>query len=166
MQDPSGLFYRNEKIYVLDAGNSRVLRYTNGPAGPTNGTVTLIFNATDAAGVRVVITNGGGLWVSEDELEAFYTDGTKLKRWKAATGDQVYAERLSGISTTWASPVADAAGNLFFASAGKSYVIRSGPEFKVLAVNNLGDPNHASPAASHGRLFLVGTTHIYCVGKR
>lgn len=86
MQDPSGLFYRNEKIYVLDAGNSRVLRFTNGTAGPTNGTVTLIFNATDFAGVPVAITNGNGLWVSEDELEAFYTDGTKLKRWKAATG--------------------------------------------------------------------------------
>ncbi len=86
MQDPSGLFIRNEKIYVLDAGNSRVLRFTNGPAGPTNGTVTLVFTATDAVGLPVTITNGNGLWVREDELDAYFTDGTKLKRWRAATG--------------------------------------------------------------------------------
>ncbi len=86
MQDPSGLFYRDEKIYVLDAGNSRVLRYTNGPAGPTNGLVSVLFTALDAIGVRTVITNGNGLWVSADELEAYFTDGPVLKRWRAAVG--------------------------------------------------------------------------------
>ncbi len=100
-----------------------------------------------------------------DYVYRLHTPGV-LKCWKAATGEQVYAERLQGITSTWASPVADAAGNLFFASAGKSYVIRSGPEFKVLAMNDLNDANHASPAISAGRLYLVGAKQIYCIGKR
>ena len=86
-----------------------------------------------------------------------------LKCWRASTGEQVYSERLAGISTTWASPVADGDGRLYFASAGKGYVIQSGPEFRVLAVNDLGDGNHASPAVAKGRLFLVGQKNLYCI---
>jgi DNA-binding beta-propeller fold protein YncE len=86
LNNPSGLFYRNEKIYVLDAGNGRVLRYTNGLASPTNGLVSVLFTERDGLGMALTITNGGGLWVSADEQEAFYTDGTMLKRWRAAVG--------------------------------------------------------------------------------
>jgi outer membrane protein assembly factor BamB len=89
-----------------------------------------------------------------------------LKCWEATTGKQIYAERLSGISTTWASPIADIKGRLFFANAGKSYVIQSGPKFRVLAINDLGDGNHPSPAAANGRLFVVGMKNIYCIGRQ
>ena len=89
-----------------------------------------------------------------------------LKCWDAATGRQLYSERLEGISTTWASPVADAAGRLFFASAGRSYVIQAGPEFRMLAVNDLGDGSHPSPAVADGKLFLAGLTHLYCIGTK
>jgi len=85
---------------------------------------------------------------------------------EAATGKQVYSERLEGITSTWASPVADPNGRLFFASAGRSYVIQSGPEFRVLAVNDLGDANHPSPAAAGGKMFLVGQEKVYCVGLK
>lgn len=88
-----------------------------------------------------------------------------LKCWDTATGKQLYAERLEGLSTTWASPIADAAGHLFFASAGKSYVIQAGAEFRVLAVNDLGDGNHPSPAVANGKLFLAGLKSLYCVSK-
>jgi outer membrane protein assembly factor BamB len=88
-----------------------------------------------------------------------------LKCWDAVTGKQVYSQRLNGISTTWASPVVDGNGRLYFASAGKSFVIQSGPEFKILSVNDLGDANHPSPAVSQGRMILVGMKNIYCIGR-
>jgi outer membrane protein assembly factor BamB len=88
-----------------------------------------------------------------------------LKCWRAADGRLIYSRRLDGLTTTWASPIADKAGRIYFASAGRSYVIQSGPDFRILAVNDLGDPNHASPAVAHGRLFLVGTRRVYCIGK-
>jgi hypothetical protein len=83
-----------------------------------------------------------------------------------ADGKQVYAERLSGLTSTWASPLADEQGHLFVASAGKSFVIQTGPEFKVLAENELNDANHATPAVAGGRLYLVGEKNLYCVGSR
>jgi len=89
-----------------------------------------------------------------------------LKCWEAATGKVVYSERLQGISTTWASPIGDPQGRLFFASGGKSTVIQAGPEFRVLAVNDLGDNNHPSPAVAKGRLFIAGLKNLYCIGNR
>jgi outer membrane protein assembly factor BamB len=89
-----------------------------------------------------------------------------LKCWRADTGEQVYAQRLEGLTSTWASPIADAAGRLYFATAGVSYVIQTGDEFETLAINDLGDPNHASPAVTNGKLFLVGTRQIYCVATK
>jgi outer membrane protein assembly factor BamB len=89
-----------------------------------------------------------------------------LRSWDLHTGKLIYTERLAGISTTWASPVADPDGRLFFANAGKSYVIQSGPSFRILAVNDLNDANHASPAVANGRMYFVGLKNLYCVGVR
>ncbi|MEI8382190.1 MAG: PQQ-binding-like beta-propeller repeat protein [Planctomycetota bacterium] len=89
-----------------------------------------------------------------------------LKCWDASTGTQVYAQRLDKLTSSWASPIVDGEGRLYFATAGVSYVIQSGDDFKVLAINDLGDPNHASAAAANGKLFLVGTHHVFCVGSR
>jgi outer membrane protein assembly factor BamB len=88
-----------------------------------------------------------------------------LKCWRATDGKQVYAQRLEGLTTTWASPIADAAGRIFYASAGKSYVLQAGEDFRVLAVNDLGDRNHASAAAAAGRIYLAGTRKLYCIGR-
>jgi outer membrane protein assembly factor BamB len=96
-------------------------------------------------------------------LYRLHTPGV-LRCMEVSSGKQLYAERLDGISTTWASPIADADGRLFFANAGRSYVIQAGPEFRVLAVNDLDDGSHPSPAAAEGRLFLVGKERIYCIG--
>ncbi len=87
-----------------------------------------------------------------------------LQCWEMATGKEMYSQRLADISTAWASPIADPKGRLFFANAGKSHVIQAGPEYRLLAVNDLGDGNHPSPAVADGRLFLVGMKNIYCIG--
>lgn len=89
-----------------------------------------------------------------------------VKCWKAASGELVYAQRLEKLSSTWISPIADGAGRIYFASAGVSHVIKAGAEFEVLAVNDLGDPNHASAAVADGRIYLVGTKHVSCIGAK
>ncbi|MGA2497901.1 MAG: PQQ-binding-like beta-propeller repeat protein [Tepidisphaeraceae bacterium] len=99
-----------------------------------------------------------------DYLYRLHAPGV-LKCYEMKTGKEVYSKRLEGLQTTWASPIADADGRLFFATAGKSFVVQAGPEFKLLGTSDLGDSNHPSPAASGGRLFLVGMRNIYCVGE-
>lgn len=89
-----------------------------------------------------------------------------LRVWKVATGEETDKQRLQGLGSSWASPVADADGRLYFASGGKSYVLKAGPKPEVLAVNDLGDPNHASMAVSNGRLFIAGLKNLHCIAAK
>ena len=73
---------------------------------------------------------------------------------------------LAGVTSMRASPVADAEGHIFFATAGKSYVVKAGAELEILAVNDLGDPSDASPAIAGGHIFLAGRQRLYCIGKK
>lgn len=84
---------------------------------------------------------------------------------RLSTGDVVYTERLPGVSAS-ASPVAAPNGRIYFASAGKSYVVKAGETFEILATNDLGDDSHASPAVADGKLFLKGRKMLYCVGEK
>ncbi|MEX2213147.1 MAG: PQQ-binding-like beta-propeller repeat protein [Phycisphaeraceae bacterium] len=91
--------------------------------------------------------------------------GGVLRCWSTKTGEEAYSTRVK-TSSTWISPIADANGRIYFASAGKSFVVQAGAEFKLLAENDLGDSNHASPAVVDGKLILVGTKHIWCIGEK
>jgi hypothetical protein len=45
-------------------------------------------------------------------------------------------------------------------------VFRANPvKLGVVAMNNLGEPSHASPAISDGQVFLRTSRHVYCIGK-
>jgi hypothetical protein len=88
-----------------------------------------------------------------------------LRCWKLANGEEVFKERLPGVSTA-SSPFTTAEGHLYFASGGKSYVVKAGPKLEVLAVNDLGDVSPASPAVADGCIFLKGRKHLYCIGNK
>ncbi|MGE3808458.1 MAG: PQQ-binding-like beta-propeller repeat protein [Gemmataceae bacterium] len=92
-------------------------------------------------------------------------DPRVLTCWDLATGKELFHERID-VSTTAASPVATPEGRIYLASAGKSLVIEAGPKLKILASNDLGDPQVASPAVSGGQLFIKGRTFLFCVGKK
>ena len=92
--------------------------------------------------------------------------GRYAKCLRADTGATVYSAKLDGSISSWASPIVDGRGHIYFATAGRSHVVKAGPTFELLAVNDLGDPNHASPAVSNGRIFLVGTKSIHCVAAK
>ena len=183
----SGMSVKTNALRSLDPATGKVLWWCRGAgdaASPAYGSGLVYFDggrggpgfAVDPAGTGDVSTTHtrwtvaqvpegiGSPIISGPHVYRLHTPGI-LKCWEAATGKLAYSERLEGLSTTWASPIVDANGRLYFANAGKSYVLQSGPEFRVLAVNDLGDGNHPSPAAADGKLFLVGLKNIYCIGE-
>lgn len=89
-----------------------------------------------------------------------------VRVWSVADGAETDKQRLAGVSSTWASPIADGNGRIYFASGGKSTVVQAGAQIKILAVNELNDPNHASPAVSQGRLYIAGLKHLYCIAAK
>jgi outer membrane protein assembly factor BamB len=80
-------------------------------------------------------------------------------------GDEVANLHLPGVSGP-SSPFATADGRVYFASAGKSFVVRTGPKPEILAMNDLGDGSPASPAVADGRIYLKGRHYLYCIGKK
>lgn len=60
-----------------------------------------------------------------------------------------------------------AGGRLYITSEdGLTTVMEAGPEFKVLAENDLADYTLSSPAVADGQIFIRTTKHLFCIGKR
>jgi outer membrane protein assembly factor BamB len=184
----SGMEEAGDALQSLDPTDGRLLWWCRGEgdaSSPAYGQGLVYFDdgrggtgtAVDPTGsgdvsathVRWTITQRGEALSSPIVVGAYLyrlrTPGF-LQCWEMATGKEMYSQRLQDISSAWASPIADPKGRIFFANAGKSYVVQAGPEYRVLATNDLGDGNHPSPAVADGRLFLVGMKNIYCIGKQ
>lgn len=81
----------------------------------------------------------------------------------ARTGERVWRHRLGGVF--FASPVAGD-GKIYLASeTGETFVLRAGKTPEVLSLNDLGERLIASPAISHGRLFLRSDRTLFSVGR-
>ncbi|MCP4257731.1 MAG: PQQ-binding-like beta-propeller repeat protein [Planctomycetes bacterium] len=184
----SGMEETDEAMQSLNPANGKLLWWCSGEgdaSSPAYGQGLVYFDdGRSGIGVAVDPTGSGDVsdthirWTIKQRGEALSSPvvvGKYLYRLRKlgfvqclemATGKEIYSERLQKISTTWASPIVDPKGRLFFANAGKSYVIQAGPECRILAVNDLDDGNHSSPAVAKGRLFLVGMKNIYCIGTK
>jgi hypothetical protein len=91
-------------------------------------------------------------------------DGGIATCFEAATGNQVWQERLDGNFS--ASPVL--VGDLLHVTneAGRTFVLKMGSHFEVVAQNDLGDGGFASPAVCRGRIFLRTEHSLYCIGSK
>ena len=99
-----------------------------------------------------------------DHLYRLHNPGV-LKCVDLTTGKEAYATRLAGVSVA-SSPIATPDGCIYFASAGKTFVVKPGPAFELMATNDLGEPSSASAAVSGGRIYLKGQRHLFCIGVK
>jgi outer membrane protein assembly factor BamB len=155
--EAASVAFQNDRVYI-DSGRG-------GPGTLVDATGAGDVTATHIQWTVPQVPEGiGSPIIVGDHVYRLHIPGV-LKCWQVEDGKQVYAERLAGLTSTWASPVVDSRGRLFVASAGKSFVIQTGPDFKVLSDNDLNDPNHASPAMAAGKIYFAGEKNLYCVGK-
>jgi len=102
-----------------------------------------------------------------DDLLYIGDDNGILTTYEAATGKQVYRERLpgGGKATYSASPVS-AGGKLYTTNEdGQIDVIQTGHEYKPLASNQMKEQCMATPAIADGTIFVRGENNLYCIGK-
>ena len=87
----------------------------------------------------------------------------------AKSGEQVYKKRLrasGGRLAFTASPLA-ADGHLFFTSEdGRVLVVKAGPEYEIVATNQLNQKVLATPAISEGAMYFRTQSSLIAVGKR
>lgn len=90
-------------------------------------------------------------------------EGGILTSFDPKTGDVLKQGRLTGaLGLYFASPVG-ADGKVYVVSEeGKAVVLKAGGEWEILAVNDLGEGAHATPAIADGRMYLRTHQALYC----
>jgi outer membrane protein assembly factor BamB len=84
-----------------------------------------------------------------------------------ATGKVLKQARLLGaLGDYFSSPVAADDKIYAVSEEGKVAVIKPGAEWEILAVNDLGDSCHATPAIAGGRLYIRTRGALYCFAKK
>jgi outer membrane protein assembly factor BamB len=99
--------------------------------------------------------------------DALYVAGDRgvLTCYDASTGELRYRQRLANGGSYSASPVA-AAGRLYLtAESGQIHVVATGPNFQLLATNDMNEICMATPAIDAGQLFIRTRSQLYCIGE-
>ncbi len=84
----------------------------------------------------------------------------------AKTGKQLYRENLPAKQIYRGNMVYADGKILIVGREGVGLVVQAGPEFKVLAANDLKEKVYASPAVADGRLYIRTWDHLYCFGAK
>ena len=90
-----------------------------------------------------------------------------LTVYDAKTGERKYQERLAGGTSAFtASPVA-ADGKVYLASEdGQVFVLKAGPAYELVTLNDMGAAVLATPAISEGRLLFRTPQHLMAIGTK
>jgi outer membrane protein assembly factor BamB len=93
-------------------------------------------------------------------------NGGILTALDAKTGKVAKMGRIrEALGSYYASPVA-ADGKIYVVSdEGKVSVLRAGPDWEVLAVNELNEECYATPALSDGKVFVRSDNSLFCFGE-
>ena len=184
---PQLLISASNAVQGVDPASGRVLwwcKATGDTASPAFGG-TLVYSDSGRGGsppgVCIDPTGSGDVtathlkWTAEvrNDLSSpiivgdyvYRLSGRSLQCLSLADGKVVYKEPLPG-AHAWASPVATADGLIYFATTGRTYIVRAGPTFEIVATNDIGDPHFSMPAVSDGCLYLRGPKNLYCIGKK
>jgi len=98
--------------------------------------------------------------------ELYCATSSILTCYDARTGEEHYRQRVgSPLSTFSASPVAGDGKVYMTKDDGTVHVLRAGPEYEVLADNELGELCMATPAISGGVLFFRTRAHLVAIGS-
>jgi outer membrane protein assembly factor BamB len=143
---------------VIAAGRDRpILAIRAGARGNATGShVAWTFAAgTD---VPTPVTDGTYLYIVNDRGIVSCLD--------VKTGREIYTRKRLRSHTYSGSPVF-ADGRIYITDeGGVTSVIKAGPEFEVLAENDLDEYTLSSPAVSDGQIFIRTDAFLYAIGQR
>jgi outer membrane protein assembly factor BamB len=118
----------------------------------------LVWSFDSGPDVPTPVTDGTYFYIVRDNGVMFCLD--------AKTGKTVYGPQRLRPATYSGSPIL-ADGKIYVTNEdGVTVVVKAGPQFEVLAENDLGEYSLSSPAVSEGQLFLRTDSALYAIGKR
>jgi outer membrane protein assembly factor BamB len=130
------------------------------------GDISLLGDATTSDQVAWSTLRGGPYMPTPILYQdLFYTCSNSgiLACYEAATGKEIYKQRIGGASYT-ASPVASDGRIYLTSEQGEVRVVKAGRDFELLAVNALNDYVMATPAISNGALIVRSQHFLWSLG--
>jgi len=109
-------------------------------------------------------TNKGVSYVPSPIIEGDYflivSDSGVAHCFEAATGKLQWQERMGEHHASLVS----ARGLVYFLNDnGVTHIVKPGPQYNLVAKNEIGESTFASPALSDGQLFIRGDKHLFCI---
>ena len=118
----------------------------------------VVWEAEDGPDVPTPVSDGDYLYIVNDQGIVYVHE--------LRTGALVYGRQRLRPGTYSASPVI-ADGRIYVTNeSGLTSVFSTGPEFQLLAENDLDDYTLSSPALSDGQIFIRTTEYLYAIGER
>ena len=157
----------NDLVFITNA---------HGPASPifairanATGDISLESDASSNAHIVWSVERGGAYIQTPlaygDYLYTCRNNGV-LSAYDARTGTRLYQQRLGDGRTGFSASSVAGDGKLYFTSEeGSVYVIRAGPEFELLAENQMNEVSMATPAFSEGVLFIRTRSALVAVSE-
>jgi outer membrane protein assembly factor BamB len=88
-----------------------------------------------------------------------------FKAYDARTGRKLYEQRLGTGGSFTSSPIAVDSKIYVSNEEGQTFVIKAGPEFQVIGVNELGEPILSTPAISDRMLYLRTPKSVFAISE-
>ncbi|MEX2119033.1 MAG: PQQ-binding-like beta-propeller repeat protein [Pirellulales bacterium] len=138
-------------------GGGHYLAAVRPPAPGSDGKPELVYGVPDLAPYVPTL-------IAKDGLVFLWHDKGKVTCLRAATGDELWSERVGGNFS--GSPVI--AGDRLYAIAenGTVVVLAAGEKFELLGRNPLGEDSRSTPAVAGGRMYLRTLSHLISVGGK
>ena len=141
-------------VLVAASGENTMAIKLDGKSGNLTDSNMLWINKKAAAYLPSPVLYKGLVYIAGDRGINTCLDAAKgTVVWKKRLGDQYYASPVAGD------------GKVYFPSKGGIvFVVKAGPQYEVLAKNDMGEGIVASLAISDGQIFLRGEKHLFCIG--
>jgi len=153
---PSPLFFDGVIFMSRGYRSSPYMAIRPGGTGDISKSHVVWENATGGPYISSLVHDNGLVYMATDVGAVTVVD--------AKDGSRVWQQRIDGVFS--ASPVA-ADGKVYFVSEdGVTIVVRAGRTPEVLARNDLGERQVASPAVSNGQIFIRTDDHLFAIGRR
>jgi outer membrane protein assembly factor BamB len=158
-------FMAHGLIYVANAHGGKAPLYAIRP--DASGDITPAEGSRTSKGVAWSEERNGSYLqtpvVYGDFVYASTSQGI-FKAYDARTGRKVYEQRLGTGGSFTSSPIA-AGGKVYISSEeGRTFVVKAGPQFEVMATNELGEPILSTPAVSDGALYIRTPSNVMAIG--
>lgn len=146
----------NGKLLFMTAGFPELHMLAIRPDGRGNVTDTHVAWRTTKAASYVPSP------ISVNDYFLVVSDGGVASCFASESGNREWMQR---IGTHYSASLVTAGGLVYFlADDGTMSVVKPGSKLDIVAENKLGESCFASPAISHGQIYLRGVKHLYAIG--